>query len=159
MAGFKPHVVRELLGVGAETLRYWRTSLDPDPKRLYFSSGRVLLYRILTVLIRHHFIPVQCLQRCDIAALSEQCEQVALNVLAQSYLYTDPARNVLRLCEVRPSVPDDNFDALVVPLKGIVERHRDALEQMGRDSSQPKRLTLHAGLIRIERRAHVSSRQ
>lgn len=129
--GCKATLSAELLGIGSETLRYWREHLDPNPSPTYFSGGRLLAYRVLKVLIRHHFIPVEALQRCNRSELFECCEHVATNVLERSFLYIDPRLGRLSLHEECPLIDDDNIDAQVIPLKGIVRLHRLAWERLG----------------------------
>jgi len=134
--GLKATMSAELLGISTQTLRYWREHLDPERHNGYFSVGRLLAYRVLTVLIRERNVSVEILQHCDRRELFEVCEHVALNVLAKSYLYLDRTQPLLFLHHSKPFVPDDVYDVDTLALDGIVRTHRAALESMGSDASQ-----------------------
>lgn len=119
------------LEISAQTLRYWRKELDPEPRNEYFSSGRLLAYRVLKVLIRHRGIDVEELKRCDCEALFEACTHVAWDVLARSYLYVDRKEGVLFLHHAELFIDKDDYDAECFALAGIVAMHRAMWERLG----------------------------
>lgn len=140
--GYKPHVVAELLNVGPETVRYWRTRLDPNSAKTHFSGGRLLAYRVIKTLVRNRFVPVEVLEHCPLETLFEACEHVALAALGRCWVLVDPPLCKLELSEVIPTLDPDSLDALVQPLAGVVKAHRLALEQLGRATPNPTRESL-----------------
>jgi hypothetical protein len=158
--GFKPQVAADLVGISKTTQRYWRNHIDPNGQSSTFSSGRLLAYRILKVLVYRRGLSVESLQRCDMASLFEHCEQVTLAVLGQSFLLINAETAQLSFHERRPelSEEDADLDAQVIALKSIVSAHREALELAGHDPAQPLRQTLQApGLMVIRKQGNRAS--
>lgn len=63
--GYKPHLVREILGLSKERFRYWRNKLDPKPHRSHFIYSDILAYRVMKTLIEDKREPVEFLSKFD----------------------------------------------------------------------------------------------
>lgn len=67
--GYKPHLSAEILGITKETLRYWKTHLDPNPRRTHFSANTLLAYRVIKALIEDLRFTPSHLKKYDLSLL------------------------------------------------------------------------------------------
>lgn len=142
-SGFKPHVAAELLNVGPESIRQWRSRLDQNPLRAYFSASSLLAYRIFKALIRNKYIPVSLLEKCCWAPLFEVCENVSWSSLSECWLIIYPHEGRILLIEEHPVLNPNTLDEHVLALAGIVKEHQIALEEYGCVRGRPRRQSLY----------------
>ena len=129
--GYKPNVTAELLEVGDQTLRYWRTHLDPSPHRRCFSADVVLAYQIIKFLTRVRHVPVGVLEKCGCESVFKLCESNELADLSRLAIVIDEKHCDLKV--VDSAFQPDNFDLYLhkLALKPVVNEHLDALSGFG----------------------------
>jgi len=131
LAGYKPHTAAALLGIGPETLRYWRRELDPNPYRSHFSGGVLLAYHVLNLLIRVRDLPVARLKACPLAVLFEACERERARDLSRHWLILNLEQGTLRMAGSALGHDPACWAAHALPLAPAVAAYREALETHG----------------------------
>lgn len=129
--GFKPHDAAELLNVGMQTLRYWRTHVDPFPHRSYFSGGTLFAYLVIKYFCRTMRVPVGVLEKCSWESIFRLCESTHMKELANQAILVDEKSYTLTVVELKHRLPDFVFHIHRLPLKPLVEEHIDALVNYG----------------------------
>lgn len=133
--GYKPHTAAEILGVGKETLRYWRAHMDPKPARSHYPAGVVLAYRIIKTLVRNRHIPVQTLERCDWTKIFHMCETLSMEKLRDYYVELDENNSVVS-CKREADWDDDPFSGVSAwRIAAIIDGHLTALATLGRSDN------------------------
>ncbi len=130
-AGYKPHVVRELVEISPETFRYWRANLDPSPHRSLFTAGDVLGYHVFAVLIRYKHVSPQFLRKLDFSKLFNVVNSSPLEKLETHVIEINGESERWRFMTNGERMDLLNISRLYVPFEPIIERHVSAFTQLG----------------------------
>lgn len=132
--GFKPHLVRDLLGLSKERFRYWRKKLDPIPKRSHFSSSDILAYRVLRTLIEGRREPVEFLSRFDWSGLFTSFSMKSLQELKGMVVTLNLDSSEVKL-QCFDNIADNKSNIIIIVyLEEIITEHCEAFIGLGRDA-------------------------
>jgi hypothetical protein len=140
LEGYKPRFIRTALGVGEQTLRYWRLHLDPQPKRVFFSSSDVLAFRIIKELIYDRGLSVKDLSVFPTDEIFYYCQEEPPELLSLFSLVLDKND-----CSINWLYKADNKSVIrrgihAVDLSLVVEEHLNALSSQGEKRNHNKKL-------------------
>ncbi|WP_444993910.1 hypothetical protein [Aliikangiella sp. IMCC44359] len=129
--GYKPHVVKELLGLSNEKFRNWRKILDPVSARTHFPADVMFAYRILQALMEDYRFKPSELKALNSDAIFEFCLSTHIVEAAHYYVLISKRTNDLKILHerVRFDIQDRKLDHMY--LKDIVEEHCNAYLAMG----------------------------
>ncbi len=132
LKGYKPKMMCDLLGVSVQTLRYWRKKLEPEPKRAIFSSGDLLAFRIIKVLIQRGRFTVEGLLSYNISEIFSYCNQCRPENIAPFTLVLNENDHSIEWVEtVIPSI--QSIDTCILSLSMVVEEQMNAFSSLGDD--------------------------
>ena len=131
LKGLKPQMMVGYLGVGKESFRYWRESLDPNPHRSIFSSSDLFTYQLIKLLIREQGITLKLLKNCRIKPLFKYFLNHPLNSLVDHLLQIDTDSGSVEIFEAHSKNVKYGFSIHIVPLSHVINEHRNALERFG----------------------------
>ena len=129
--GYKPHVVRELLGLSNEKFRNWRKILDPVKARTHFSANIMFAYRIIQALIEDYRFKPSELKALNSDVIFNFCLITPIIEAAHYYVLISKHTNDLKLLHerVRFDIQDRKLDHMY--LKELVEEHCNSYLAMG----------------------------
>jgi len=129
--GYKPHVVRELLGLRSQKFRNWRKILDPIPTRTHFPADVMFAYRILQALMEDYRFKPSELKALNSDVIFEFCLSTPIVEAVHYYVLISKHSNDLQVLHesVRFDIQDRKLDHMY--LKDLVEEHRNAFLAMG----------------------------
>lgn len=138
--GYKPHVVREKLGLSSQKLRNWRKILDPIPTRPRFSTDVMLAYRIIKYMIEDLRFKPSDLKRYEPSKIFEFCSETLLTEIPHYYILISKTEYNLKVLHesVRFNPRDMTLERLY--LDSIVNRHFDSLLELGMPDIKIKKL-------------------
>lgn len=129
--GYKPQVVMELLDINRETLRYWRKHVDPNPHRHFYTSGVLLAYQAIKILIRKKHLPVEVLKRCEWREAFRLIESLPLTSVSERLLTINERTFDVKLLNPQETYDRNDLDLHYLPLRPVVDAHVDALLGFG----------------------------
>ena len=133
--GFKPHLVREILGLGKEQFRYWRNNIDPTPSRPFFSTSDLLTYRVIKVLILDKHISVKYLKNLDLTELFIYFQITKNSDLVDKYIMLDEENNIYKIISVEEIVSYIRNKIALINLRQVSEDHNKELEDFGKENN------------------------
>jgi hypothetical protein len=133
--GYKPHIVRELLGVSKERLRYWKKNLDPKPTRTHFSSSDLFAYRILQACIQDLRITPSELKTFDLPCVFEFCQTHELQDMENYLLKLNIETKTISINAESDSFDFRNRKISCLFLEELVKEHILAFLSHGRSET------------------------
>jgi len=129
--GYKPHLVRDILGLTKERFRYWRNKLDPKPYRPYFSYSDILAYRVMKALIEYKHLPVEFLSKFDWSELFKLLSHTNNRDL-ERMVVTLHVEQVSMTIQHLEEIADKHSNKLIfVFLKELIEEQLNAFLELG----------------------------
>ena len=107
-------VAANMLDISTETIRYWRSNLDPEKTRYYFSPEDIFVYRIMKSFIRGYTKPISLLKKCDWTLIFKVCNETEYRVLRKHLVILNSIQKKLyfALEDQAPDRFDSNFTAI-----------------------------------------------
>lgn len=130
--GYKPHVVRELLNITKERLRYWRSNLDPKQSRSHFSSSDVFAYRILHACTQDLRISPSELKKFNLKNIFHFCQNNSFNTISKYILCID--HRIGKVSIIKDDDGDTKFRNRKIQylfLEELVREHTQAFMMLG----------------------------
>ncbi len=122
-----------LLGVGPETLRYWRQQFPQFCSHSSSTSNDILCFRIIKFLTRHKYIPVGILKKFNWDDLIKRISSRSIPLIKTKSLILNEKDYSLRLVDDVSSWDLDDFHEHFLPLKPIVNEHIQEFLKLGED--------------------------
>ncbi len=131
-------MVSSLLGVGHETVKYWKNHLDPVPHRTGgFSNKDILCYRVFKFLIRKKHLPVKVLKLFHWQDVFESIHSTPLDQLTSKTLIINEGDYTIVLMDECHVVKLDNDHEHLLGLKRVIEEQMDAYLAYGEPQGAP----------------------
>lgn len=129
--GYKPHVVRGLLEVSQETLRYWRKHIEPGTMRSHYTGKEMLEYWILMAFIRDRKIPIRVLKTCDWSSLFKVCRIGKIEELKTYMIVFNTRDKTLKIQKQNADIDKRQHFYQIVYLDIVIEDFLEALNRYG----------------------------
>lgn len=130
--GFKPHVLREILDLPKERFRYWRSHIDPEPHKPYFTYPDILAYRIIKTYIDGRNVPVEVLAKADWTSVFKTINETHYEDLKKMAAVLNKSNDIqitLEMVENCNNALDTEINAF--SLKRLVEEQIDTVMNFG----------------------------
>ncbi|MBL1319700.1 MAG: hypothetical protein COA63_001385 [Methylophaga sp.] len=129
--GYKPHLVRDILGLSKERFRYWRNKLDPKPHRSYFTYSDILAYRIMKTLIEDKREPVEFLSRFDWSELFKFLTVTSTQDLRIMVVALHVESNSMTIHSLEDIANNKSNKVIFVYFEELIEEQFSAFVQLG----------------------------
>lgn len=139
--GYKTALVCELLGVGRQTLRYWREKLDPRPDRIVFSAGDLLAYQVIRVAVHEKGMSVSFLSQFDWGLVFKAFNQDEATEFEAWVLLIDTEQLTLTFqsndqhANTAAEHERTNLSLNSIPLSPVIRRHSVSFLRLGNDDA------------------------
>ena len=135
--GFKPHIVRDVLDISQETLRYWRSNIDSDTIRTHFSPSDILVYRLLKIYTIDYGIPIKRLKHFDWSNLFSEFNKQSYSKLNKLVVVLNQSEDFLKLIKSEDAAYYSHYRNLKIDLETVVEENIKAILAKGENSKNP----------------------
>ncbi len=136
--GLKSYAVCDLLGVTRQTLRYWKSNLDPINNRSDFDGSTILAYRIIDVCINKQGINARKLQEAGTEVIFRECNKHRSVLQKRLFVFNNKKNKIVFMNKDDIEINLLSMDYRVFALEEIVDEHVESMISMGSRPSVKK---------------------